>query len=129
MSLYIFRALSIMSSVSSCVSFPVNALSIVNSFFFVFSADILAERSVCSAFATFLRVRARICLTDSWLSLLSFLSVVLASLFLSPTCDMYLLFFYVAIVLSLLVNKSLNILCLSRASNSLLVLIFGSVDV
>ena len=37
---------------------------IVNSLFFVFSADILAERRVCSAFATFLRLRARICLTD-----------------------------------------------------------------
>ena len=53
-----------MSSVISCVSLPVNALSIVNSLFFVFYADILAERSVCFAFATFLRVRARICLTD-----------------------------------------------------------------
>ena len=53
-----------MSSVSNCVSLPVKALSIVNSFFLVFSAEILAERRDCSALATFLRLRARICLTD-----------------------------------------------------------------
>ena len=60
----ITRDIESSSSRNFIASLPSSALLIVNSFFLVFSADILAERRVCSAFATFLRVRARICLTD-----------------------------------------------------------------
>jgi hypothetical protein len=46
------------------VSLPCKDLSMVNSLFLIFSADRLADLRDCSAFATFLRLRARICCVD-----------------------------------------------------------------